>query len=583
MQLTAYNSRQHQQMRLDARPLKLGRDPLLVDWVLDDPRMSELQLTVSVEEQAGVQRAILLNHGRSVVLQSGRRILGGASCTLEPYDFFWVGETCFSLTPSSVPANRESLSTLPSLNGQLSGDQVAELLGQSPAAMTLIHWLQSIGKLQRSVGASAQLFADAAHAVFDPGGLDGGMIITRRGGELRIDAAFISNPELGIAFDPEVVEECLDRRQTVFHNATVFEKPDCVLRNAVVAAPIFDHDGQTAGVVYGSRSCSRHNFRRGIRPLEAQFIQVIAENVTAGMVRLAKEADAARTRVQFEQVFSPKLVEVLQRDPGMLSGDEREVTVMFCDMPASTAITRLLQPRELYHLLGDVMDCLTNQIIRQDGVVIDYFGDGLAAFWNAPVEQSDHAQRAVTAGLEILKSLPDLNDSWRGFLGRNIQVHIGVHTGIALVGNAGSRMRMKYGPRGNSVHLAARIEAETRRVGVPFLISAATREKVTDQFVTQRIFRSALDGFEGEYDLYQPFDPRMDVRELERIRKYEQALLHYEQQEYIDTLDLLIDLEAEQFGGAATEFLMTMTREAMKSNPTGKTRIAFRPEPRDFT
>lgn len=72
----------------------------------------------------------------------------------------------------------ETLTTLPSFNVAVSSEELARVLGKSPAAMTLIHWLQSIGSLQRSVGGSQEFFRDAAHAVFDSGGLDNGMIFS---------------------------------------------------------------------------------------------------------------------------------------------------------------------------------------------------------------------------------------------------------------------------------------------------------------------------------------------------------------------------------------------------------------------
>lgn len=576
MEITAYNPRQHQQLRLNASSLRIGNESDKADWVISDDRISGHQLTAKVKKEKRRERLVIENHGRSIILQSGRRIHGGSSCTLDAPAFFWIGETCFSVTHSTIKGNKTSLTTLPSFNGEVSGEELARILGKSPAATTLIHWLQSIGTLQRSVGGSKAFFADAAHAVFDPGGLDCGMIITCDDNHFEIANAFISNPELGIGFDREVVEECIEKRQTVFHDVNTFEDPSCKLQNAVIAAPILDHASQLIGVVYGSRCRHRNNFRQGIRPLEAQFIQVVAECVTAGMVRLAQEANAARTRVQFEQVFSPKLVEVLQRDPSILSGHEREVTVMFCDMRASSFISDKLAPRELYNVLGDVMDYLTERIIENDGVVIDYYGDGLAAFWNAPMDQENHAELAVKSGLEILESLPELNENWRAVLGRNIQVGIGVNTGIALVGNSGSRTRMKYGPRGRNVNIACRIEAATKQFGVPMLVSEPTQKQIDKSFVTRRVFRSKLKGHDGEFDLYQPFDSKMDVRELERLRKYESALGNFENREFIDTMEKLVEIEVEGTNDAAAEFLLAQTRDAIKAKKEPKVKIANR-------
>ena len=565
MEIVAYNSRQHRQQQLSADGLAVGSDRRLVDLEINDERLSGLQFVVHSNSENDGDSVTIENHGRSLVLDSGRRIHGGGNCSLNAPSFFWIGETCFAIEPSKTKKNVETLTTLPSFNGAVSSEELARVLGKSPAAMTLIHWLQSIGTLQRSVGGSQEFFRDAAHAIFDPGDLDNGMIISRNGGKLEITESFISNPELGIGFERDIVEECFEKGQTVFHDVNTFEDPSCKLRQATVAAPIFDSQQIVIGVVYGSRCRHRNNFRQGIRPLEAQFIQVVAECVTAGMVRLAREADAARTRVQFEQVFSPKLVEVLQRDPSILDGHEREVTVMFCDMRASSVLTDNLVARDVYNILGDVMDHMTNRIISNDGVIIDYYGDGLAAFWNAPIPQEDHAVLAVQAGLEIMDSLPELNNNWRNVLGRNMQIGIGINTGIALVGNAGSRTRMKYGPRGRHVNIASRIEGETKHFGVPLLISDSTRKLVENRFVTRRVWKSRLKGFEGEYDLFQPLDPRMDVRELERLRIYEKALERFERGEFVESLEMQVDLELTGTNDAALEYLLEQTKRRLKS------------------
>lgn len=591
MELSAYNSRQHQQLQMQAGTISIGSDGSQVDWHIDDARISPFQFSMRLEDQPAIdeqtsdsfqekkpqQRVILENHGRSIILNSGRRVHGGNSTEVEIPSMFWIGETCFSVQPSSVVSNVESLATLPSFNGDVSGEELAKILGKSPAATTLIHWLQSIGLLQRSVGGSKEFFADAAHAVFDPGGLDSGMIINVKNGKYEIATSFISNPELGIGFERDVVHACVQSGKTVFHDVQNFEDPDCKLTQAVVASPIFDHQSKMIGVVYGSRCRNRNNFRQGIRPLEAQFIQVVGECVTAGMVRLAQEADAARTRVQFEQVFSPKLVETLQRDPSILDGHEREVTVMFCDMRASSIITDNLPPREVYNVLADVMDQLTEKILENDGVVIDYYGDGLAAFWNAPIEQENHAALAVRAGLDIIDSLPEINNDWRQVLGRNIQVGIGINTGVALIGNSGSRWRMKYGPRGKNVNIACRIESATKDFGIPILISESSCKLIEKDFITRRVFSTKLAGFDQEFDLFQPFDTKMDVRELERLRNYESALKLYQNHEYLDSIELLVEMEMAGSNDTAIEYLLRANKNAMKQNSRTKKRASSRP------
>ena len=98
--------------------------------------------------------------------------------------------------------------------------------------------------------------------------------------------------------------------------------------------------------------------------------------------------------------------------------------------------------------MGDVMNALTAAVMDLDGVVIDYYGDGLAAMWNAPVDQPEHPEWACRAALRMIDSLPAVQTKWAHLLVDELRLGIGVHTGLAQVGNAGSSRRTKYGPRG---------------------------------------------------------------------------------------------------------------------------------------
>jgi adenylate cyclase len=171
---------------------------------------------------------------------------------------------------------------------------------------------------------------------------------------------------------------------------------------------------------------------------------------------------------------SDELGELLQEGSRMF-GQRREATLLFADLRRFTDLAATLAHEAVYELLGHVMDCLTNEIIAQDGSVIDYFGDGLAAMWNAPVDQADHAERACRAGRGMIESLPEVAADWQGMLeGGHLRLGIGLHTGIVQVGNSGSRRVKKYGPRGATVHLASRVEAATKAIGLPLVLTGAT-------------------------------------------------------------------------------------------------------------
>ena len=149
------------------------------------------------------------------------------------------------------------------------------------------------------------------------------------------------------------------------------------------------------------------------------------------------------------------------------------------------------------------MDRFCEIIGRHDGVIIDFYGDGVSAFWNAPIEQPDHAILACQAAMEIVSCMPELDKNWQGIIGHRLQVGIGVNTGMAQVGNSGSSSRLKYGPQGRTVNVASRLENATKRIGAPILISGTTAAQVKGKFNFRRICTTFLSGFHEPTDVFQ--------------------------------------------------------------------------------
>jgi adenylate cyclase len=149
------------------------------------------------------------------------------------------------------------------------------------------------------------------------------------------------------------------------------------------------------------------------------------------------------------------------------------------------------------------MEQLTGRIAGHGGMVVDYAGDGILAVWNAPEEIADHAARACTTALEMHAEMEGLNRRWAETLGAPLEIGIGVHTGTALVGNAGSRWKAKYGPIGDTVNLASRIEGATKHLGVPVLISESTRRAVGVRFPLRRLCLGRLAGMIEPVNLYE--------------------------------------------------------------------------------
>ena len=418
-----------------------------------------------------------------------------------------------------------------------------DLLGKPPAATTLGHWFAALGDLHATTAGSEDFYRQAATMLVTAGRLDGGLVLRREGTAWNTVGSCLPHPELGVSYSESLLRQvCTDGcgRYHAFRTAT--------MPNAAVAVPILDPTDQIWGVVYGIRKATPRNRRRGIRPLEALWVELVAASLRDGIARRETEARALRTRLLFEQVFSPKVIRELEENPTSLEGREQEVSILFCDLRGFTSFASRVAARTVYELLADVMDCLTACVLAEDGVVVDYYGDGLEAIWNAPVAQKRHAELACRAAWTMHEELPKLNHRWRSVVGHPLRLGTGIHTGNALVGNAGSRTRLKYGPRGAAVNLASRIEAATKLTGIPILLSAATQERLPPRCTAYRVCRADLPGTPQPVDLYELAsidDTTLDGNLKPWVEHYEKALTLYEDGKLFEACEILLHLATD--------------------------------------
>jgi adenylate cyclase len=149
------------------------------------------------------------------------------------------------------------------------------------------------------------------------------------------------------------------------------------------------------------------------------------------------------------------------------------------------------------------MDYVSTRILEHHGVIVDYYGDGVCAMWGAPTLQPDQAALACRAALAVLRDLPALSAQWEPRIGEPLGVGIGINTGPALVGNTGSRYKFKYGPLGHTVNVASRVEQQTKHLGIPALLTGATRARIGDAFALRRLYRVRMTDSDSSLDLYE--------------------------------------------------------------------------------
>jgi adenylate cyclase len=206
------------------------------------------------------------------------------------------------------------------------------------------------------------------------------------------------------------------------------------------------------------------------------------------MVYRRSERQRQFVRNAFSRYLAPALVARLAADPAALKlgGESRDVTVLFADMRDFTRRAEKLGAVAVVDLLNRGHTPLTQSVLEQSGTIDKYLGDGLMAFWNAPLDDPNHAGHACRAALAMRAALPALNAELAaeavlaGLAYEPVEIGIGINTGEVFVGNLGSHQRFDYSIIGDPVNIAARLETATKKLGVPILVSAATARSACD-------------------------------------------------------------------------------------------------------
>ncbi len=360
-----------------------------------------------------------------------------------------------------------------------------------------LFWLHHTGpEPRRSISAWKILTAN-----FDPSDIAGKIIFVGASASALNDlrASPLHPATAGVEFHAQVIEQIISEEFLSRPDwAEGAEIASALLAGILVILVVFRLGAAWGGLVAiafigggGAYSWSLFTSQGLLTTPLYPTLTTIAVFVIASMTSYLQSESARReVKTAFGRYMSPVVLERLAKNPKKISlgGELREMSILFCDIRNFTPISERLDAQALTGFVNSFLTPMTSAIHNHEGTVDKYMGDAVMAFWNAPLDDPDHARNACHTALEMRKNLQDLNDriasapesAGDAFSLGTIRVGIGIGTGICCVGNMGSEQRFDYSVIGDNVNLTSRLEGLSKIYRVVIVISEKTRNQAKD-------------------------------------------------------------------------------------------------------
>ncbi len=248
-------------------------------------------------------------------------------------------------------------------------------------------------------------------------------------------------------------------------------------------------------------------------PLAPPFVLIgalLASNVLYGY--FAETRSRRNMARLFGEYVPPELVLQMAEAPEKYTGEASNevLTIMFGDLRNFTSIAETLDPTALRRLLNEYFTEVTLVIHEHRGTVDKYLGDGVMAFWGAPLHDAEHARNAVRAALVLQEAVRRAERKLPFTPSTPLSIGVGINTGLVSVGDMGSRLRREYTVLGDPVNLAARLESLTKYYHVEIILGAQTRDLIPD-LVCRELDRVRVKGKEEVVSIFEPLGFAADI------------------------------------------------------------------------
>jgi len=316
-------------------------------------------------------------------------------------------------------------------------------------------------------------------------------------------------PDEPIVISTNIANDCIKQRQSLLvKDANVdarFGGADSIVAMCIrsaMCAPLC-RDGRVVGFIYVDQQSELQAFTSA----QLQTLSTLAVLSAVAVERAALRDDVRREqdmRARLARYSSPSVVERIIRNPDVvergMSAEEGEVTVLFADITGFTPLAERLPPREVVGVLNQIFERLTEEVFALEGTLDKFRGDGMMAFFGAPLPMPDHAARAVECALRMQERLADFNTEFSST--RAFEMRIGINSGHVIVGDIGSPQRKDYTVVGDVVNTASRLESSIAEPG-EVVIGHATYERIHDRFVCKALPEVFVKGKQKRVRPYQ--------------------------------------------------------------------------------
>lgn len=284
-----------------------------------------------------------------------------------------------------------------------------------------------------------------------------------------------------------------------------------------------------------------------VLPMVSPMAAIVVTYVSNVLYRfLIEQKDKRFLKNTFGAYISPELIDQMyeEKQEPKLGGDEGYHTAFFSDIQSFSSFSEVMKPEKMVSLMNDYLTEMTNILLNHQGTLDKYIGDAIVAFYGAPVPVEKHELLACQTALAMEKKIAELREKWSQDpempeLVHNLRHRVGLNSGLMVTGNMGSEMRMNYTMMGDTVNVAARLEASAKQYGVYIQVAEKTYEKVKDQFEWRTLDYVTVKGKKVPVRVYELLAEKgeLDDSTIKMLKLFHEGLELYNNQQWDEALN----------------------------------------------